>query len=87
MLAPIAWRMPPPYDLWERVVSLLFEGLVASGVEVTLFATRDAETSATLDAIVRSPTSSTTTTSSCRSNPDSRGLNCERLGHDVHPRR
>ena len=42
MLAPIAWRVPPRhYGPWERVVSLLTEGLVAAGVEVTLFATAD----------------------------------------------
>ena len=56
MLAPIAWRVPPKaYGPWERVVSLLTEGLVAAGVEVTLFATLDARTSATLDAVVPSP--------------------------------
>ena len=42
MLAPIAWRVPPRhYGPWERVVSLLTEGLVAAGVEVTLFATAE----------------------------------------------
>src|ERR1039458_3070679 len=35
MLAPIAWRVPPRhYGPWERVVSLLTEGLVKSGVDV-----------------------------------------------------
>jgi hypothetical protein len=42
MLAPIAWRVPPRhYGPWERVVAILTEGLVARGVEVTLFATAD----------------------------------------------
>jgi glycosyltransferase involved in cell wall biosynthesis len=49
MLAPIAWRTPPThYGPWEQVTSLLTEGLVARGVEVTLFATLDSLTSAEL---------------------------------------
>ncbi|MDT0575898.1 glycosyltransferase family 4 protein [Croceicoccus sp. F390] len=53
MLAPIAWRTPPrQYGPWELVTSLLTEALVARGIHVTLFATRDSVTSATLDAIV-----------------------------------
>ena len=56
MLAPIAWRVPPRhYGPWERVVSLLTEGLVAQGVEVTLFATDDSETAAKLEAICPRP--------------------------------
>ena len=56
MLAPIAWRVPPQhYGPWERVVSLLTEGLVAAGVEVTLFATADSVTSAKLDAVCPRP--------------------------------
>ena len=52
MLSPIAWRTPPRhYGPWERVVSLLTEGLVARGVEVTLFATADSVTGATLRAV------------------------------------
>lgn len=52
MLAPIAWRTPPRhYGPWERVTSLLTEGLVRRGVDVTLFATADSVTAATLDAI------------------------------------
>jgi glycosyltransferase involved in cell wall biosynthesis len=55
MLAPIAWRVPPRhYGPWERVVSLLTEGLVRAGVDVTLFATADSVTSARLSAVVRS---------------------------------
>jgi glycosyltransferase involved in cell wall biosynthesis len=45
MLAPIAWRTPPRhYGPWELVTSLLTEGLVARGVDVTLFATLDSQT-------------------------------------------
>ncbi|GAB4256245.1 MAG: hypothetical protein Kow0092_02150 [Deferrisomatales bacterium] len=52
MLAPIAWRTPPRhYGPWERVVSLLTEGLVARGVDVTLFATGDSQTAARLRAV------------------------------------
>ena len=56
MLAPIAWRTPPRhYGPWEQVTSLLTEGLVGSGVEVTLFATLDSVTSAALDGICPRP--------------------------------
>lgn len=56
MLAPIAWRVPPRhYGPWERVVSLLTEGLVAAGADVTLFATADSLTGASLSAVVPSP--------------------------------
>jgi glycosyltransferase involved in cell wall biosynthesis len=56
MIAPIAWRVPPRrYGPWERVVSLLTEGLVAAGAEVTLFATADSATAGTLAAVVPSP--------------------------------
>ena len=49
MLAPIAWRVPPRhYGPWEQFVSLLTEGLVRLGVDVTLFATRDSLTRARL---------------------------------------
>jgi glycosyltransferase involved in cell wall biosynthesis len=49
MLAPIAWRTPPRhYGPWELVTSLLTEGLVARGVDVTLFATLDSQTSGAL---------------------------------------
>ncbi|MFZ0157872.1 MAG: glycosyltransferase family 4 protein [Kineosporiaceae bacterium] len=52
MLGPVAWRTPPRhYGPWERVTSLLTEGLVARGVDVTLFATLDSLTAATLDGI------------------------------------
>ncbi len=56
MLAPIAWRVPPRhYGPWERVVSLLSEGLVRAGADVTLFATADSQTGARLSAVVASP--------------------------------
>ena len=52
MLAPISWRVPPRhYGPWEQIVSTLTEGLVARGVEVTLFATADSLTTATLEAV------------------------------------
>ena len=54
MLSPIAWRTPPRhYGPWESTVSLLTEGLAAKGHEVTLFATGDSETSATLRWVCR----------------------------------
>jgi glycosyltransferase involved in cell wall biosynthesis len=53
MLAPIAWRTPPRhYGPWELVTSLLTEALVARGIDVTLFATQDSVTSATLAGVV-----------------------------------
>ena len=56
MLAPIAWRTPPRhYGPWELVTSLLTEALVARGIDVTLFATLDSVTSATLDGVVPAP--------------------------------
>ena len=52
MLGPVAWRTPPEdYGPWERVTSLLTEGLVARGVEVTLFATLDSLTTAQMDGV------------------------------------
>jgi len=56
MIAPIAWRTPPRhYGPWELVTSLLTEALVRRGVEVTLFATRDSETTARLAGVVPAP--------------------------------
>ena len=52
MVAPIAWRTPPEhYGPWESITSLLTEGLVARGVDVTLFATLDSLTAAALDGV------------------------------------
>mgnify|MGYP000866484141 CR=1 FL=1 len=56
LLSPIAWRTPPRhYGPWERVVSLLAEGLAHKGVDVTLFATGDSHTSARLEYICPFP--------------------------------
>ena len=56
LLGPVAWRTPPrAYGPWELVVSLLAEGLVARGVDVTLFATLDSQTSARLDGVCPRP--------------------------------
>jgi glycosyltransferase involved in cell wall biosynthesis len=53
LLGPVAWRTPPRhYGPWELVTSLLAEGLVARGVDVTLFATLDSQTSAKLSGVV-----------------------------------
>ena len=52
MLSPIAWRTPPRhYGPWENVTSLLTEGLVSRGHDVTLFATADSQTSGRLHAV------------------------------------
>jgi glycosyltransferase involved in cell wall biosynthesis len=52
MLAPVAWRTPPRhYGPWERVAGLITEGLVRRGHEVTLFATADSVSTATLNAV------------------------------------
>jgi glycosyltransferase involved in cell wall biosynthesis/mannose-6-phosphate isomerase-like protein (cupin superfamily) len=56
LLSPIAWRTPPRhYGPWERVVSLLCEGLVEKGVDVTLFATGDSLTRAKLEYVCKTP--------------------------------
>jgi glycosyltransferase involved in cell wall biosynthesis len=53
VLAPISWRTPPRhYGPWELFASLLTEGLVARGVDVTLFATGDSVTAAHLHSVV-----------------------------------
>jgi glycosyltransferase involved in cell wall biosynthesis len=53
ILAPVAWRTPPRhYGPWEQVASNIAEGLVAAGMEVTLFATGDSETAGTLASVV-----------------------------------
>ncbi|MET0965488.1 MAG: glycosyltransferase family 4 protein [Nakamurella sp.] len=56
MLAPIAWRTPPRhYGPWEQVTSLITEGLVRLGHDVTLFATGDSVTDAKLAAVCDVP--------------------------------
>jgi glycosyltransferase involved in cell wall biosynthesis len=53
VLAPVSWRVPPRhYGPWEQFASLLTEGLVDRGIEVTLFATADSVTSARLASVV-----------------------------------
>ena len=53
LLSPIAWRTPPRhYGPWEQMVSILSEGLVRKGLDVTLFATGDSITKARLRSIV-----------------------------------
>ena len=52
VLSPISWRTPPlHYGPWELMASLLTEELVRVGLDVTLFATGDSETSAELIAV------------------------------------
>ena len=49
ILAPLVEPVPPPlYGGTERVVSLLTEELVRRGHDVTLFASGDSQTAATL---------------------------------------
>jgi glycosyltransferase involved in cell wall biosynthesis len=53
VLAPLSWRVPPRhYGPWELFASLLTEGLVARGHDVTLFASGDSLTSARLCSVV-----------------------------------
>ena len=53
VLSPVAWRTPPRhYGPWEQMASNLTEGLVAAGLEVTLFATGDSVTTAVLNSVV-----------------------------------
>jgi glycosyltransferase involved in cell wall biosynthesis len=55
VLAPLAWRVPPRhYGPWELFASLLTEGLVARGHDVTLFASGDSVTAARLCSVVPS---------------------------------
>lgn len=52
LLGPIAWRTPPKhYGPWEQVTGLLADGLAKRAVDVTLFATLDSHTAATLDGV------------------------------------
>jgi len=56
VLSPVAWRTPPlHYGPWESVVSLLTEELIRMGVDVTLFATGDSQTSGKLVAVCPRP--------------------------------
>ncbi len=52
ILSPVSWRTPPlKYGPWEQVTSNIAEGLVSKGVDVTLFATRNSQTSGKLEFI------------------------------------
>ena len=56
MLSSIGSSTPPKkYGPWESLVSLLTEGLVKNGIDVTLFATADSHTSAKLHAVCPKP--------------------------------
>lgn len=56
ILSSIAWRTPPEgYGPWEQVASNIAEGLVALGVDVTLFATADSITRGKLASICPLP--------------------------------
>ena len=56
VLSPVSWRTPPRhYGPWESVVSLLTEELVRMGLDVTLFATGDSQTSGKLVAVCPRP--------------------------------
>jgi glycosyltransferase involved in cell wall biosynthesis len=49
ILSPVAWRTPPQhYGPWEQVASNIAEGLVAKGIDVTLFATGNSVTAGKL---------------------------------------
>ncbi len=49
----MSWRVPPRhYGPWEQFASLLTEGLVERGVDVTLFATGDSRTASRLASVV-----------------------------------
>ncbi len=53
VVSPVWYPVPPDgYGGTERIVSLLVEGLVAAGEDVTLFASGDSRTSARLEATV-----------------------------------
>ena len=53
VIASIAHRVPPlDYGPWEQIASTLTEGFVARGHEVTLFATANSTTTATLRSAV-----------------------------------
>jgi len=56
LLSPIAWRTPPRhYGPWERIVSLLAEGLAKEGIDLTLFATGDSISPGKLDYVCSLP--------------------------------
>ncbi|GHA34049.1 hypothetical protein GCM10007103_14520 [Salinimicrobium marinum] len=56
VLSPVAWRTPPEkYGPWEQVASTITEGLVKKGHDVTLFASGNSVSSATLKSVCELP--------------------------------
>jgi glycosyltransferase involved in cell wall biosynthesis len=56
VLSPVAWRTPPRmYGPWEQIASNIAEGLIAEGIDVTLFATGDSITSGKLESVCEHP--------------------------------
>ncbi|MDZ4714888.1 MAG: glycosyltransferase family 4 protein [Cytophagales bacterium] len=56
ILSSIAWRTPPrKYGPWEQIASTIAEGLIARGIDVTLFATGDSITNAKLSSVCDRP--------------------------------
>jgi mannose-6-phosphate isomerase-like protein (cupin superfamily)/glycosyltransferase involved in cell wall biosynthesis len=56
LLAPLTWRTPPEhYGPRERLVSLLCERLLDTGIDVTLFASGDSVTRGALAAVCSTP--------------------------------
>lgn len=56
ILSPVAWRTPPrKYGPWEQVASNIAEGMVESGLDVTLFATADSMTRGKLESVCELP--------------------------------
>jgi glycosyltransferase involved in cell wall biosynthesis len=75
ILSPIAWRTPPRmYGPWEQVASSITEGLLARGMEVTLFATGDSITNGKLESVSKSGYAED-------SNLDPKVLECLHISH------
>lgn len=56
ILSSIAWRTPPrKYGPWEQVASNHAEGLLAKGIDITLFATGDSLTQGKLSSVIERP--------------------------------
>ena len=56
ILSSIAWRTPPrKYGPWEQVASNIAEGMVARGIDVTLFASGDSITKGKLASVCEQP--------------------------------
>jgi glycosyltransferase involved in cell wall biosynthesis len=53
LLAPISWPVPPAgYGPWEQIAYDVAEGMRARGLDVTLFASGNSQTSCALDSVV-----------------------------------